>query len=196
MWLGVDDLTAIAVSGQLQLMKTQQRRARNSCVTGSKRRMMGTQSRRQAPISATPLARRMSGARFRRQATHLPRERRLGWETSLEHAILDLCSDDWYGLWEIYFTVARAIGVDPDERLRSRILAEIGRLMDEGLLDTEIWSEEAAPRGLSSKEVRLLPLDSDLWGSPANTTEQLRVACNDAGRDYYFEESKRASESG
>jgi hypothetical protein len=113
-------------------------------------------------------------------------------EDEVQRAILDLTTEDWYGLWEIYNHVAKELGRPADVTLREQLRRKLGEMLAGGLLDAAIWSA-GPPRTISSDMVRALPIDSDLWGSPENSVEQLRITATDAGDQLYFGESKKTS---
>jgi len=105
-----------------------------------------------------------------------------------QKAILEFAVEDWYGLWEIYYQVARALSRDLDETLRDELRSQLATMISLGQLEAAIWSE-AKPRPLSADQMRDLSTDSDWWGSPADSDgdEQLRVAATEAGHKAYFD---------
>jgi hypothetical protein len=119
----------------------------------------------------------------------MPKNTQAAREDEVQRAILDLATEDWYGLWEIYNHVARELGRTADMTLREELRRKLGDMLAGGLLDAAIWSE-GPPRTVSPDTVRALPIDSELWGSPENSVEQLRITATDAGDRQYFGDSK------
>lgn len=103
-------------------------------------------------------------------------------------AILELAVEDWYGLWEIRYDVARSLNREPDEIFRDELQIRLAAMLSQGLLDAAIWSE-ATPRPMSADQMRHLSTDSGFWASPADSEgdEQVRVAATEAGRKAYFQ---------
>ena len=110
-----------------------------------------------------------------------------GDSPDLTRPILELAIEDWYGLWEIANDAARAVGAAPGTRFREMLRSQLATMIDRGLLEAAIWSDEA-PKAISAPDVRNLAVDSELWKSPDKSSidEQLRVSATEAGRKEYF----------
>ena len=105
----------------------------------------------------------------------------------LVQPILDICTDDWYGLWEILDHVAQATHAMPDAAFRDELRDQLVGMIDRGWLDAAVWSYES-PRPVTADELREMPPDSELWKYPVDSTsdEQLRLAATDSGRRVYL----------
>jgi hypothetical protein len=105
----------------------------------------------------------------------------------LTKAILNVCTDDWFGLWEIRDEAAAALHCKPDAALLEALRDQLAQMMGAGLLLASLWST-GPPQPLSADDVRNLPVDSVLWESPGITDvdEQIRVTSTEAGHQVYF----------
>ena len=105
----------------------------------------------------------------------------------LAHAILDLCTEDWYGLWEIRDHVIDALQTSRDPVFMIVLRDQLAEMMEHGLLEAALWSH-GPPQPLSGEYVRNLSVDSILWESPGITDieEQIRVTSTEAGDRAYF----------
>jgi len=108
-------------------------------------------------------------------------------KATLANAILNVCTDDWYGLWEIRDEAATALQREPDAAFREALRDQLAQMMGEDLLRASLWSD-GPPQPLSVDYLRNLPIDSVLWESPGitNADEQIRVTSTDAGDRAYF----------
>jgi len=122
----------------------------------------------------------------------MPENAQSAGEVEVQRAILDVATEDWYGLWEIYDHAALVLHRAAGKTLREELRRQLRAMMARGLLEAAIWTE-GPPRAVSPDEVRFLPIDSELWGSPMNlhSVEQLRITATEAGDRLYFENSKQ-----
>jgi hypothetical protein len=117
----------------------------------------------------------------------MQRGERLGNRPDLAKPILELCVEDWFGLWEIAAYVARALREDLTSGLREAIRDEIAEMASRGWLEASIWSN-GPPRPMDVSALEALDADSELWKPPMESKldEELRVAASDAGAELYF----------
>ncbi len=108
----------------------------------------------------------------------------------IAHAILDLCTEDWYGLWEIRDHVIDALETSGEPAFMIVLRDQLAEMMEDGLLEAALWSY-GPPQPLTAEYMRNLPVDSILWESPGITDveEQIRVTATDAGDRAYFSSS-------
>ncbi len=126
-----------------------------------------------------------NGVRSQRSEIHLSSNTPLDRDRELERSILDLAVDDWYGLWEILHTAARALNSSRDDAFRDELRDRLADMMTRELIEAQIWSE-AKPRAWSADEMRTLGADSLLWAPPSESPEELRIGATEAGNQAYF----------
>jgi hypothetical protein len=118
----------------------------------------------------------------------------------LQKAILDVATNHWCGLREIYDHAAPLLDRAGDDRLWLELRHRLLDMIAGGLVDAEIWLDDlkggakgADPgthrRPLSGDEIQALPIDSGLWGLPGNSVGRLRILATEAGCRLYFGQS-------
>jgi hypothetical protein len=114
-----------------------------------------------------------------------------GSRPDLIQPILELCVEDWTGLWHIAADAAKAVNARQDAMFRDAIRNQLAEMVAREFLQAAMWSYEA-PRPMTADEIRWLPLDSELWKPPLDSSvdEQIRLAATDAGTRLYFGKSE------
>jgi hypothetical protein len=101
-------------------------------------------------------------------------------------AILNVCTDDWYGLWEIRDEAATALQREPDAALRAAIRDQLARMMGGSPASVAVVGRAAAAvihRLPEESSDRFRPVESP---GITEADEQIRVTSTDAGDRAYF----------
>ena len=99
--------------------------------------------------------------------------------TELENELLDLLTEDYYGLWEV--EVQLPVG-------RDRVRETIASLLHQGLAEWFVREDDAAVAVALSELAEPLPNleEPTAWAVPAKRERQYLLAATEAGEDAYF----------
>lgn len=111
-------------------------------------------------------------------------------ERKLESKILELCTEDAYGLWELLWAARDALGPIEGSEARAEVANVIANLASRGLVALhQRRGSSGTERALSPAEISPCLGDEANWKAPSSDGLQTIVAATPEGATLYFSRS-------